>query len=173
MTRMEPMQPIADPPRKRRRWFAFRLRTFFILLTAFGVWLGLHLRAAKLQKDSVAAFQAVGGECYYDFQYRDGKSDPRLTSSVPKRLRDLLGVDFFHNVAEVKLGGNYNRGSGNDLHNLIGVPKLKSLSLRYDHASDAGLVFIGRLHQLEYLSIDDESGTVSDAGVAHLQTCEN
>ena len=29
---------------KRRRWFRFSLRTFFVLLTVFGVWLGVQVK---------------------------------------------------------------------------------------------------------------------------------
>ena len=31
-----------DPP--RRRWFTYSLRTFFVLLTVFGVWLGVQVK---------------------------------------------------------------------------------------------------------------------------------
>jgi hypothetical protein len=32
-----------------RRWFSFSLRTLFVVLTAFGVWLGWHLANAQMK----------------------------------------------------------------------------------------------------------------------------
>lgn len=35
----------------RRRWFRYSLRTFFVLLTIFGVWLGVQLRIVQKRRE--------------------------------------------------------------------------------------------------------------------------
>jgi hypothetical protein len=44
---MEAEAPKADPPKRKRRWFQFRLRTLMIVVTLFciaGGWLGNQVR---------------------------------------------------------------------------------------------------------------------------------
>jgi hypothetical protein len=102
---MEAVVPKAES-KPKRRWLQFSLRTFLVLLTVFGVWLGLHVRSARKQKESVAAIKRLGGWYYYDFQKFDPdthKVDLKATSWVPAWLLSHLGEDFFHNVEMVNM----------------------------------------------------------------------
>ena len=38
-----------DKPKPNRRWLQYSLRTFFVLLTVFGVWLGVVVHRANEQ----------------------------------------------------------------------------------------------------------------------------
>ena len=38
---------------KPRRWFSFSLRTFFILLTLFGVWLGVQMKWIRDRREAI------------------------------------------------------------------------------------------------------------------------
>lgn len=40
----------------RRRWFTFSLRTFFVLLTVFGVWLGVQLKWIRDRHEAADRF---------------------------------------------------------------------------------------------------------------------
>ncbi|MEX2112114.1 MAG: hypothetical protein WD845_02960, partial [Pirellulales bacterium] len=172
------MSDAPAPQLKRRRWLTFSLRTFFVLLTLFGVWLGFHVRAARRQEASAAAIRAIGGWCYHDFQHLTPQRnrDYAATSPLPAWLINLLGVDFFHDVVEVNLVYAYDangrhdnsRGTGDDLKHLLGFPRLQVLALHEGQVSNAGLEYVGRLTELEELFIWD--GTeVTNAGVEHLR----
>jgi len=52
-----------------RRWFRFRLRTFFVLLTLFGVWLGVQVKWIRDRH----AYLATRRSSQYSFQDPAGK----------------------------------------------------------------------------------------------------
>ena len=90
-----------------RRWLQFSLRSFFVLLTALGVWLGVASQRAREERDAVQAIEALGGTVAYDWQYerltdeivftcRPGKEPPG-----PRWLRRVLGDAFFQRVIGV------------------------------------------------------------------------
>lgn len=69
---------------KPRRWFRYSLRTFFVLLTVFAVWLGVQVKWIRDRHAALAwaeAHAAVGEEAY-----------PAATRDAPWSLR-LLGED--------------------------------------------------------------------------------
>src|SRR5687768_2956799 len=111
-------KPEGAESRSKRRWLQFSLRTFLVLLTVFGVWLGLHVRSARNQKESVEAIRRLGGWYYYDFQNYDPKTskvDLQAEPWAPKWLLAYLGDDFFHDVVMVNM--NYNDDTGKRLDN--------------------------------------------------------
>ena len=137
----------------KRRWFRFSLRTLFVLVTAFCVWLGWEVNAARRQKEAVEAIVKAGGTIGYDFQIRPaaipanllGKSqssianelgffrkydiDQNAIPSAPAWLRDHIGSDFFRNVASV----SFPRASAvkpmTDIEHLAKLPALKQFYL--------------------------------------------
>jgi hypothetical protein len=164
--------------RPQRRWLQFSLRTFLVLLTVFGVWLGLHVRSARKQKESVEAIRRFGGWYYYDFQKYDlktGKVDLQARPWAPAWLLAYLGEDFFHDVVMVNMV--YNDDTGKRLDNnrvtdevlpyLEGVPDLTGLFLHEGQASDAGMKYVGGLKDLQVLMMWD-AAKLTDAGVSHL-----
>ena len=42
-----------EPPKRKRRWFRFSLKTFVVVLTVFCVWLGLLVHRVNKQKEAV------------------------------------------------------------------------------------------------------------------------
>ena len=162
----------------KRRWFQFSLRSFLLLLTIFGVWLGLHVRSAKRQADAVAAIKAHGGWVYYDFQYdlATGGVDQNAESWVPAWLPSRLGDDLFHDVEAISLVYNDDTGKRLDhakvtasaLPHLEALPDLKGVYLDKTQATDEGMRHIGGLKKLEVLMIWDTS-EITDVGASHLK----
>ena len=74
----------------RRRWFRFSLRTFFVLLTAFCVWLGVQV---KWIRDRHEALEWIRRQPNYDStmeQYGgSGRSDDWKIGRPPWSLRIL------------------------------------------------------------------------------------
>jgi hypothetical protein len=46
-------------PPSRRRWFQFGLRTMFVVVTVFAVWLAWELKAVRDRRDFLALIDAV------------------------------------------------------------------------------------------------------------------
>lgn len=47
-------------PGKRRRWLSYSLRTFLVLITLFGIWLGIKVEQARRQKRAVETLRTLG-----------------------------------------------------------------------------------------------------------------
>jgi hypothetical protein len=95
---------MAKVPRARRRYLTFSLRTFFVLLTALAVWLGVVVNRAREQREAVKAIKAVGGHVLYDWQLRYGGSlfvFDEGEPAGPAWLRRVIGDEFFQDVAGV------------------------------------------------------------------------
>jgi hypothetical protein len=57
--------------RPRRGWFALTLRTLFIALSIFAIWLGWWVHSARRQQQASAVIRQLGGWVNYDFQLDD------------------------------------------------------------------------------------------------------
>lgn len=162
-----------------RKLLRFNLRTFLIAITAFGIWLGLHVHRTRSQEQTVRQIRAQhGGWVAYDYQLPNGNFDPNSVSPVPAWLRQRLGYDFFHSVAEVSFHLRRDEdGAVSVIKNrevlplqslLAGVPNTKCLRLWGTQVNDTNLEAVAGLNNLESLVIVD-GVNVSDAGVAHLK----
>jgi hypothetical protein len=165
--------------RPRRRVLRFRLRTLFVLLTLFCVWLGIKVRDASRQKEAVAAIRRLGGDVRYDYQRSDATPSgyaPAANSWVPEWLLAALGLDLFYSVEFVNM---VHSGYGKNLrHNdkvtpeampyLVCFPKLRCLYLHETQVTDEGMRYVGRLRRLETLYLWDAED-LTDAGVAQLR----
>ena len=49
----------------KRRWFAYSLRTLFVVVTVFGVWLGWNLKAVHDRQELNRQLEASGAEFFY------------------------------------------------------------------------------------------------------------
>ncbi|HEX2473670.1 MAG TPA: hypothetical protein VHK01_02925 [Lacipirellulaceae bacterium] len=158
----------------------FRLRTLLLAITVASVWLGFHVRSARVQERSVAAIHQYGGWVRYEFQFPSGEYfhksfDRQARSPLPKWLLDRLGVDFFHDVVQVNLNYSDDSGTRKENHNpsdealqhLFGFPKLRILLLSDTQASDSSMRHLAQLKKLERLYMWDVVN-VTDAGAAHL-----
>ncbi|MCH7726300.1 MAG: hypothetical protein IH991_07455 [Planctomycetes bacterium] len=63
-----------EPPKPKRRWLRYSLRTFVVVLTVFGVWLGLLVHRVNKQKEAVAWVRDHGGAVRYDFEWNESKN---------------------------------------------------------------------------------------------------
>ena len=48
-------------PKPRRRWFSYSLRTFFVVLTVFGIWLGVQVKWIRARADARRWIEAHKG----------------------------------------------------------------------------------------------------------------
>ena len=91
--------------RPRRRWYQFTLRTLLIVMTLASVglsWFAVKLQQARRQRAAVEAIEKAGGWVEYDYELRTrppSDADP----PGPAWLRNLLGIDFFATVVEIRL----------------------------------------------------------------------
>jgi hypothetical protein len=128
-------------PRFRLRWLRTSTRRLIVIVFIIGVWLGWLVRGAHTQRDAVAAIKNARGGITYDWQMRNGKYNPAGKPWAPKRLTELIGIDYFCHVTDV------------------------SLVLR-STPTDAMMAHVGRLAQLERLNISARA--LTDAEMANL-----
>jgi len=150
---------------RKRRWFQFRLRTVFLVLTAACVWLGLQIDAAHRQKKAVARIVQVGGTVAYDYEIvpgplgvPGGDIDKTLEPLAPSWLRGLMGEDLFRSAAVSGFDGK--TITNFDLEQLGKLPQLISVGLSNVKIADSAI------------SSEREFGDCDLAalgGLAHLQ----
>ena len=68
--------------RPKRRWFQFSLRTIFIVMALFALWLGVITGPTHEQKRAVEVIQRDGGEVRYDYEEL-GNVEPPGPSKAP------------------------------------------------------------------------------------------
>ena len=56
------------PPKRRRRWFRFSLRSLLIFVAVAGVWLGQKANRAQKQSRAVEAIAKWGGTVNFDYE---------------------------------------------------------------------------------------------------------
>ena len=95
-----------EPPKRKRRWFRFSLKTFLVLVTLFCVlmaFLSALVYRVNKQREAVQWVQDHGGSVYYDFEWNEKElwlaSDRRPPG--PDWLRELIGIDYFADVVFV------------------------------------------------------------------------
>jgi hypothetical protein len=160
------LQPL---PTSRRHWLWISVRGLMILVLIVGAWLGWTVRAARVQREALAAIEETGGRVEHDWEWQDSSewSSASNTKSAkpwgPEWLVDRLGVDYFGSIVSVTLG---EQGSDAEMFHIGHLRRLKLLDLGGVPLTDSGLVHIERLADLQDLYL---GGTeVSDAGLAHL-----
>jgi hypothetical protein len=178
----------SNPPRPKRRWYQYSLRTLFLLMTLFALWLGVNIHRARQQKEAVEAIVKAGGGVQYDSGARvvphgyDG-SGPAPSWLAPPWLRRQLGDDFFDDVTGVYFKGVFQERRSHDpwgpsqdidlnaLAHLKSLRELKRLDLRRMAVKDRGLVHVEGLVGLEVLNL--KLTEVTDEGLAHLSGLTN
>ncbi len=88
-----------------RRFLRFSVRGLIVVVLVIGGWLGWIVRSARIQREAVAAITNAGGTVTYNWEWKNGKSTPGGKPWAPKRLVDLIGVDYFGHVTQVSYAG--------------------------------------------------------------------
>jgi internalin A len=186
---MQTEPPQADPPKRKRRWFQFSLRTLMavVLLVAFcmAIWIVPIKNRAERQKAVVAAIIKSGGSVIYDYQLNQHANPPTSVKpepTAPAWLRGLLGDDFFTNVVVASVRTDADLKELHGLNHLLGINHwvIGSRGERRrssgDGITDAGLEHLADLSEL--LDLDLSYTGITDAGLEcikrlkHLQTLD-
>jgi hypothetical protein len=164
-----PIEPLkAEPPKRKRRWFQFSLRTVMIFTALVAVvcgWLGSKIERKREERDAVKAIEALGGVVIYDFQWVDYEFVSDAPPPGPAWLRSLLGDEFFGAVDFVALRSRP-EAIDDSLESFKGLAQLRTLLLSETGVSDAGLAHLRGLTHLRRLSLNRTN--VTDAGIVNL-----
>ena len=160
---IEPIKP--DPPKRKRRWFQFSLRTLllFTVVCAIGcAWLARRVERKSKEREAVEAIVRLKGEVFYDYQLGAVED---VKPSGPAWLRKLLGENFF---SEVDAAFLYDPDITDvELTNLEGLTELQTCVVTGNKVTDAGLVNISGL---THLQMPRSSGDkITDAGLVNLR----
>ncbi len=152
--------PVARTPRKLLR---FSVRGLILLVLAIGAALGWLVRSARIQREAVAAITKAGGEVNYNWEWSNGTPISGGKPWAPKRLVDLVGLDYFGHVTRVSY---WQRGMDLVLGQFEQWRRRKVLKSTIRN----GTAFTADLKVLSQLSCLDLSSTdVTNDGLAHLK----
>ena len=155
-----------DPPKSRRRFFRFNLRTLLIVVAVFCLFVGTVVKRARDQKSAVEAIIENGGLVAYANHL--SKSNPL----APEWLRKFLGNDYFSGVAVVTFMGPTINDT--NLATIKRLPDLTWLTVSGKQITDAGLVHLEGLSELVILVLGpteiDGSGLVHIEGLTKLKS---
>ena len=170
-------EPIkADPPKRKRRWFQFSLRSLLIFTAIAAVacgWLGRKIEQKRREHEAAEAIRKLGGVVNYNYQRGAGPRPSWRLSGEPSGsawLRKLLGENFF---SEIEFVGLAPRPETTDaalnaaFESLKGMPRLQFLYLAGTKIIDDRLENLNPLTQLQGLELHKTK--VSEAGIEKLQ----
>ncbi len=155
-----------NPPKTKRRWYQYSLRTLFVLMTLFAIacsWYAVEMQKAAKRRAAIADITRLGGRVYY---YDD--SDPYTAGKPPEWfswLRKLYGDEHLGNAVVVEMGGT--QVTDADLVDLKGLTNLEWLDLCNTQITDASLVHLEGLIDLDWLGLAE--APITDAGLVHLR----
>ncbi len=159
----------ADPPKRKRRWFQFSLRTLMILTAIVALacgWLGSKIEQKRRQREAVATIVKLGdnAQAAYDFQLNGNTEGP----PGPAWVRGLLGENFFSEVVGAQFEGVQDAERADAGLACIGeFRKLETLTLHGTRVSDRGACNLSRLTDLRLLNL--EKTGLTDNGAACLR----
>ena len=156
----EPIE--AEPPKRKRRWYQFSLRSLliFIAVVAAGcAWLTGKVKRKRWERAAVEALRKKGAMVTYDYnRVRNG------TPPGPAWMRRLLGDNYFSEVEWVCMDGKVD---DNDLKGVAQFPQLKSLTMMGRGFTDAGLVNLEELRELGQLNLSQTA--ITNDGLEHIK----
>ncbi len=124
-----------QPPKPRRRWFQFSMRSLLIVVTLVAgllvAW-RVYVEPYRRQRETMALITGLGG--FYE-----------AMPGGPSWLRGLFGDENFQNIIEISLSADYDtiwpekEVSEADLSHLEGLTNLRRLYLSPSQVSDAGV----------------------------------
>ena len=136
---------MANPPKPKRRWYQYSLRTLFIITTLFALvcgWYAYEMQKAAKRRAAIAEFEKLGGRVWY-YDVCDSSDIRGETPAWYSWLRKFHGDKH--------------------LGNAVGVDFL-FVSLQ---DTDAALEHVKGLANLEMLWIDDTK--VTDEGAKKIE----
>lgn len=162
--------PKAESPKRKRRWFQFRLRSLMLLtfLVAVGMatWIVPNRDRAARQKAAVDALRknnVSNVDVEYDYQFdSSGNWRPNPEIPGPAWLRGLLGNDFFTSVHAV----NFGQARAVRLEGLESLGEVDTLVVRMGHLTDAELEHVRPLIKLTVVELNDNQ--ITDVGLDHF-----
>ena len=103
---MQTEPPKSDPPKRKRRWFQFSLRTMMVFVTLLCLGLGLNsIRVrANRQRATVEKLRSIKAVVLYDYETDELGNALNLTrvqKPGPEWLVNFLGVDWFATAVHV------------------------------------------------------------------------
>ncbi len=159
-------------PGPRLRWFQFRLRTLFVVITLWALWLGWICDRAHRQREAVAAVLAAGGGVEYD------DADPNDPFTGVERdwtawqwpgkaaLRRWLGRDYVDNLVVVGLRAEHVDEAL--LMRLMRVPTLRHLDIHGLGAGSRTWAHLGNFRSVEKLRLADTG--IADGDLTRLSS---
>jgi hypothetical protein len=151
-----PAGPASNP---WRRFLRLSVRGLIVVVLVIGAGLGWIVHEAHVQRDAVAAIKRAGGSVTYEG-----------TLWAPRRVVDLIGVDYFGHVTVVELPVSASATDAT-LADVGRLTRLQILEVYSPSVSDAGLARVNGLTKLRHLRLN---GTrVTDAGLVHLKGLSN
>ncbi len=158
------------------RWrFQFSIRSLLVLTVAVAIpcsWLAVEMKAAREQKAAVEAVERADGSVIYDFQIDRAGNPTKAKVPGPAWIRKILGNGFFTSVVRVTIVCS---GTDAILEKVGEFPQLRDLFVGSGESgrkiTDAGLVHLRRMTQLQTLDIDRSEAT--DEGLEHLKGLSN
>jgi len=154
-------------PTPTRRHLQFGLGTLLLVVTLFGIWLGIVVNKVNKQKRAVAAIERLEGQVRSDYELDAyGSRIPDAHPPGPVWLRKLLGEEYFREVVLVDLaiGSRVGRSrvTDADLRCLESLPDVEWINLARNPAiTDQGLVHLRNLTKLRALSLDNSRAVPS------------
>ena len=182
--------------RLRPQRFTLSIRGMMILVLFFGGVMGWKVRRASIQRRAVATIKRAGGIVRYDFEIDadgDEKEDPKRWA--PDWLSRAVGDEWFQEVIQVdlrdiqprqttladdtlaavaaldrveKLEIDLPSSNATSLDHLIGLTRLKALTLGLEGTTDAWLASVEKIRSLETLTLEYDGGTPNGATLARI-----
>ncbi len=180
-------------PRPR---FTFTVRGMMIAVLLLGGAMGWKVRRAAIQRRAVAKIMSAGGYVVYDYQIKAVREDDDNPQPwAPGWLRRVMGDEWFQEVNEVvltelgpteteqsddllaavatldrleKLEVDMQAINATSLVPLIGLTRLKELTLVPDRTTDSWLADLEKLGSLETLKLEYNEGIPTGAILARI-----
>jgi hypothetical protein len=164
----------AAPPKRKRRWYQFSLRTLFVITLIVAIpsmLIGRKVEQKRQQLAAVEAIRRLGGYAVFDWEFDDYTGEMHSQPPGPSWLREFLGENYFAEVERVTLNGVNIKDD--DLKSLETLTNLEYLDLMNTSITNNGLLHLKGLTRLKVLLICDtqidDSGTDIIEGLTTLE----
>ena len=159
---------MSDLPKRKLRWFQFRLRTLMIFVTLAGAFCGLFVLPAIKQRRIAVELGSLGAFVQYD--HRTVPLPFYMPRPDVNWLDRLVGYDFRHRATGVcyEFGSNV----GQVLKTAVRMPHLESIDLDCSDVTDGDLAEIRRCATLTTLRTGLSAICSTDSRGAHVERDE-